>query len=128
MDMSPEGYPLYLRDLVEVTRGYEDPANVLNFRTVKVAARATIRRAASNGSREHEGEGAVPEKYDLQTGRAITISVRQVKGTNIADYDRDMNAAIAELKLQLPPDLRHRAHEQRAAGGPSTRSTASTRT
>ena len=48
----------------------------------------------------------MPEQYDLQTGRAITISVRQVKGTNIADYDRDLNAAIAELKQQLPPDLR----------------------
>jgi Cu/Ag efflux pump CusA len=36
MDVSAEGYPLYLRDLVEVTRGYEDPSNVMNFRTVKV--------------------------------------------------------------------------------------------
>jgi multidrug efflux pump subunit AcrB len=32
--------------------------------------------------------------------------VRQVKGTNIADYDRDMNAAIAELGRLLPPDVR----------------------
>src|SRR4029078_4444084 len=30
------GYPLYLHDLVEVTRGYVDPPDVLNFRTVKV--------------------------------------------------------------------------------------------
>ena len=105
MDVSSDGYPLYLRDLVEVTRGYEDPANVMNFRTIKVAkgrpSDGRVERIA-----ESEGEGAVPENYDLQTGRAITISVRQVKGTNIADYDRDMNAAIAELKQLLPPDLR----------------------
>ena len=32
--------------------------------------------------------------------------MRQVKGTNIADYDRDMIAAVADLKQTLPPDLR----------------------
>ena len=36
MDVSSAGYPLYLRDLVEITRGYEDPSNVMNFRTIKV--------------------------------------------------------------------------------------------
>ena len=36
MDVSSGGYPLYLRDLVEITRGYEDPSNVMNFRTIKV--------------------------------------------------------------------------------------------
>lgn len=104
--LSKEGYPLYLRDLVEVTRGYEDPADVLNFRTVKVAPGAASggdnRAAGHTGHAEH----GVPEKHELQTGRAITISVRQVKGTHIHDYDRDITAAIEELKLQLPPDLR----------------------
>jgi multidrug efflux pump subunit AcrB len=101
--VSADGYALYLRDLVEVTRGYEDPSNVLNFRTVKVAGGEHAR--AVSGESE-AGEGLVPEHYDLQTGRAITISVRQVKGTNIADYDRDVNAAIADLRQVLPPDLR----------------------
>ena len=102
MDVSSDGYPLYLRDLVEVRRGYEDPANTMNFRTIKVPRGDRLPAA----SPESEGEGAVPEDYELQTGRAITLSVRQVKGTNIADYDRDMNAAIAELKQLLPSDLR----------------------
>jgi multidrug efflux pump subunit AcrB len=105
MDVSSDGYPLYLRDLVEVTRGYEDPAGIMNFRTVKVP-RGDHPPTARKASPESEGEEAVPEDYDLQTGRAITLSVRQVKGTNIADYDRDMNAAIAELKQLLPPDVR----------------------
>jgi multidrug efflux pump subunit AcrB len=101
MDVSSQGYALYLRDLVEITRGYEDPSNVMNFRTIKVA-----KDIHSGTADESESQEKVPEKYELQTGRAITISVRQVKGTNIADYDRDMNVAIDELKQQLPPDLR----------------------
>jgi multidrug efflux pump subunit AcrB len=106
MDMSSEGYPLYLRDLVEVTRGYEDPSNTMNFRTIKVPKADHGATTTTASSESEEGEGAVPENYDLQTGRAITISVRQVKGANIGDYDRDMNAAVADLKQLLPPDLR----------------------
>jgi multidrug efflux pump subunit AcrB len=104
--LSDKGYPLYLRDLVEVTRGYEDPADVLNFRTIKVApGRASGEDGGSAGLASH-AEHEVPEEYELQTGRAITISVRQVKGTHIHDYDRDVTAAIEEMKLQLPQDLR----------------------
>lgn len=84
------GYPLYLRDLVEVTHGYVDPPDVLNYRTIKVP------RSGPAGA----GEGAA-----LQTGRAITLSVRQVKGTHIAHYDRDITAALDDLKLRLPSDL-----------------------
>lgn len=102
MDVSAEGYPLYLRDLVEITRGYEDPSNVLNFRTVK----APLDDAPEAAHESTHGEEPVPANYELQTGRAITISVRQVKGTSIADYDRDLNAAVADLKQMLPSDLR----------------------
>jgi multidrug efflux pump subunit AcrB len=100
--VSPGGYPLYLRDLVEVTRGYVDPPDVMNFRTVKVPQ--TVAPAGhAVGPVGHEPEHAATE---LQTGRAITISVRQVKGTHIAEYNRDISAALADLKLRLPPDLR----------------------
>lgn len=98
--VSAQGYPLYLRDVVETTRGYVDPPDVLNYRTVKVA-----RDEASVASGESHVSVA-SRKAELQTGRAITISVRQVKGTHIADYDRDISAALAEMKLRLPPDLR----------------------
>ena len=36
LDADKASYPLYLRDLVEVTRGYVDPPDVLNYRTIKV--------------------------------------------------------------------------------------------
>ena len=32
------GYPTYLRDVVDIVRGYEDPPGVMNFRSVKVDA------------------------------------------------------------------------------------------
>lgn len=96
------GYPLYLRDLVEITRGYVDPPDVFNYRTVKVASGAATTDSHSGG----DDESARSNDAELQTGRAITISVRQVKGTNIADYDREVTAALADLKLRLPADLR----------------------
>ncbi|GMV25556.1 MAG: multidrug transporter AcrB [Phycisphaerae bacterium] len=95
LSVSDGGYPLYLRDLVEITQGYTDPPDVLNYRTVKV-----LPDGASHGN-ERGTKGA-----DIQTGRAITLSVRQVKGTHIAEYDRDISAALEDLKLRLPPDLR----------------------
>jgi len=100
LDISHDGYPLYLRDLVDITRGYEDPASVMNFRTIKVP------KGNDSAESENGKEEKLPENYDLQTSRAITISVRQVKGTDIADYDRDLNSALAELKQELPSDLR----------------------
>ncbi|MCC6681413.1 MAG: efflux RND transporter permease subunit [Phycisphaeraceae bacterium] len=106
MGMSQNGYPLYLRDLVEITRGYEDPANVLNYRTVKVALEHSSDDVATQDLSASHAEDEAPGNGTLQTGRAITISVRQVKGTHIADYDRDITAAIDELKLLLPQDLR----------------------
>ncbi len=106
LGVSREGFPLYLRDVVEITRGYEDPADVLNFRTVKaVRAVPADDRAAHPGALVDEGHRASGER-ELQTGRAITISVRQVKGTHIADYQRDVSTAIEELRLLLPADLR----------------------
>lgn len=95
LSVSDAGYALYLRDLVEVTQGYVDPPDVLNYRTVKVA------RAGAT-----PGEALGAEGADIQTGRAITLSVRQVKGTHIAEYDRDISLALDDLRLRLPPDLR----------------------
>jgi multidrug efflux pump len=99
--VSHEGYPLYLNDLVEVTRGYVDPPDVLNYRTIKVSP-----GGAPSVESHADRKGSAPAALRLQTGRAITLSVRQVKGTHIAEYDRDIAAAMNDLKLRLPPDLR----------------------
>ncbi|HVX12214.1 MAG TPA: efflux RND transporter permease subunit [Pirellulales bacterium] len=76
-----DGYPVYLRDVVEVVRGYEDPPRALNMRTIKSGER-------------------------LWTTRAITLAVRQVKGSQIADFSHDVDKALASLKGVLPDDLR----------------------
>jgi len=112
--LAPDGYPLYLRDLVEITRGYVDPPDVMNFRTVKVDARRPKTgllpteqgdRAAGAGSPTDENHPTLPERYDLQTTRAITLSIRQVAGSHIADFGRDIDEALARLKGVLPDDL-----------------------
>jgi multidrug efflux pump subunit AcrB len=108
MDVSADGYPLYLRDQVEINRGYEDPAGVMNFRTIKVdSAGLPLTTPEQKSGHEAGGKAANgPDDYNLQSGRAITISVRQVKGTTIADLDRDINAALTDLTPVLPQDLR----------------------
>lgn len=103
LDTSADGYPLYLRDVAEISRGYDDPPAVMNFRTIKVAETSQQDEGRTSEEQDHH---EVLDHYELQTGRAITISVRQVKGTSIADYDLDLNAAISDLRTQLPPDLR----------------------
>lgn len=113
------GSPLYLRDVAEVVRGYEDPARILNFRTVKCDAEHSP--TALNVPLPELGAGAAPAHHEphtkepvqgkkgrlkLWTTRAITLSVCHVKGTQIADFGRDVDKTLAELKGVLPDDLR----------------------
>jgi len=103
------GAPLYLRDLVEVVRGYEDPPRVLNFRTIKADAEHSPARLDAEPV-EERGKIASPApnapKQDLWTTRAITLAVRHVKGTQIADFSREVDAGLASLREVLPADLR----------------------
>ena len=105
------GYPVYLRDLADVVRGYEDPPSVMNFRTVKVDANhpPTTRLPGDQPlqSLDEGGEpaGHLPEKYELQTTRAITLAIRQVKGVQISEFGRDIDHALASLREVLPDDL-----------------------
>jgi len=78
---SATGTPLYLRDLVTITRGYQDPARYLNTYTVPDAA----------GS--------------WQTHRAITIAVQMRSGEQIHDFGENVDRQLAILRQQLPPDL-----------------------
>ena len=107
------GYPAYLRDLVEVVRGYEDPPRLLNFRTIKAdpnippprsPAETCPLRTRQRCARPTCRPSDVAEKP--WTTRAITLAVRHVKGTHIADFSRDVDAALASLEGVLPDDLR----------------------
>ena len=78
---SATGTPLYLRDLVTISRGYQDPARYLNTYTVRDAAAG------------------------WQTHRAITIAVQMRSGEQIAAFGENVDHQLALLRQQLPTDL-----------------------
>jgi multidrug efflux pump subunit AcrB len=111
------GYPTYLRDVVDVVRGYDDPPSVMNFRTVKVDAdnppEKKMPGELQQGVDDDEHQRPLPQHPRLQTTRAITLAVRQVKGSHIDQFARDVNAALATLRGVLPDDLQIvRTHDE----------------
>jgi multidrug efflux pump subunit AcrB len=78
---SASGTPLYLRDVVTITRGYADPARYLNFYTVP----------GSTG--------------EWQTHRAITLAVQMRSGRQIAAFGANVERQLDVLRTQLPSDL-----------------------
>ena len=76
-----QGAPVYLRDVVDVERGYDSPPRYLNF----------------YDWRDADG--------NWQRSRAITVAVQMRPGGNIGQFGEDIDAALAELKKQLPDDL-----------------------
>jgi len=75
------GAPVYLRDVVDVERGYDSPPRYLNFYDWRDA----------NGK--------------LQRSRAITVAVQMRPGGYIGQFGQDIDTKLAELKKQLPDDL-----------------------
>jgi multidrug efflux pump len=75
------GSSVYLRDLVDVVRGYESPARFQNF--------FNWRDSAGN----------------WQRSRAITLSVQMRSGEQIADFGEQVDATLDNLKQQVPEDL-----------------------
>ena len=78
---SPSGTPLYLRDLVDIDRGYENPPSFMNRYT----------RRAENGR--------------WITTRAITLSVQMQKGEQIGSFGKQVNANLDRVRKTLPADL-----------------------
>jgi multidrug efflux pump subunit AcrB len=76
-----QGAPVYLRDVVDVDRGYESPARFLNY--------YDWRDAHGN----------------WQRSRAITVAVQMRKDGYIGKFGEDIDERLAELKKQLPEDL-----------------------
>src|SRR6201997_3726623 len=78
---SPNGTPLYLRDVVEIERGYESPASFLN----------TFTRRDENGK--------------WIATRAITVSVQMRKGEQINVFGKLVDANLQNVRKSLPADL-----------------------
>lgn len=79
--VSPSGSPVYLRDLAEISRGYQTPPRYLNFYTWQDA----------NGQ--------------WQRSRAITLALQMRPGEQIAKFGEAVDKALVGLKPLLPDDL-----------------------
>src|ERR1700693_2695110 len=76
-----EGAPVYLRDLVQISRGYQAPAQYLNYYTW----------------RDPSGH--------WQRSRAITLAVYMRDRKQIARFGQSVNLKLANLRQILPADL-----------------------
>jgi multidrug efflux pump subunit AcrB len=73
--------PVYLRDLVEVVRGYQTPARYLNYLTWR------------------DSQGI------WQRSRAVTLAVEMKGGQQIAQFGNTVAAKLAAVRTYLPSDL-----------------------
>ena len=81
ISFSSDGSPVYLRDLVEIAPGYQSPPRFLNF----------------YGHRD--------EKGDWKRSPAITLAVDMRHGEQVADFGREVDGALEELRNRLPDGL-----------------------
>jgi multidrug efflux pump subunit AcrB len=79
--VSETNHPLYLRDGVDIVRGYQSPPTYLNF----------------YGQRDEHGA--------WQRSRGITLAVQMRPGEQIGALGAAVNAALEDLEPRLPPDL-----------------------
>src|SRR5499427_8096614 len=75
------GPPTYLRDLVDISRGYQGPPNFLNFYTTM----------------DKDGK---PQRY-----RAITIAVYMRSGEQIQKFGKAVDEKMKQVRAALPADL-----------------------
>src|SRR5208282_5308262 len=81
ISMTPQGTPVYLRDLVQISRGYQAPAQYLNYYTWRDASGR------------------------WQRSRAITLAIYMRDKRQIARFGQSVNTKLSELRLILPVDL-----------------------
>ena len=78
---SSSGVPVHLRDLVDISRGYQTPIRYANYLT----------------SRDTNGK--------WHRNRAITLAVQMRSGEQIFQFGEAVDKALADVRPQLPPDL-----------------------
>ena len=75
------GAPLYLRDLVDIDRGYESPPRYLNFYSW-----------IDSSGRWHRS-------------RAVTLALQMRPGQKIGEFGHAVDSTMQVLRTRLPPDL-----------------------
>jgi multidrug efflux pump subunit AcrB len=81
VSVTPQGTPVYLRDLVDIKRDYESPAQYLNY----------------YNWRDSSGH--------WQRSRAITLAIYMRDKRQIERFGQDVNAKLSQLRQILPADL-----------------------
>src|SRR5258708_23197435 len=92
---STGGQPVYLRDLIDLHRGYESPPTYLNRYTRRGAAPATSPERGRNTRADGEWERT----------RAITLGVFMRSGAQIVDFGTQVDATLADVPRTPPEDL-----------------------
>ena len=75
------GAPVYLRDLVQISRGYQTPATFLNFYSW------------------------VDKSGAMHRSRAITLAVYMRSGEQIQKFGDSVDQKLEQVRAALPPDL-----------------------
>jgi len=75
------GTPVYLRDLVEISRGYQSPAHYLNYYTWE------------------------DPKGQWQRSRSVTLAIYMRDQRQIAAFGQSVDRKLAQLNKIFPPDL-----------------------
>jgi multidrug efflux pump subunit AcrB len=78
---SSNSAPVYLRDLVDISRGYQSPAQYLNYYTWE------------------------DPKGQWQRSRAVTLAIYMRDQRQIATFGQSVDQKLTQLKKILPPDL-----------------------
>src|ERR1019366_6823510 len=78
---TPGGVPARLSDLVDIERGYQSPAQFLNF----------------HQSRDSDGH--------WQRERAITLDIQMRAGEQIGRFAQQVDAELIRIRRELPGDL-----------------------
>ncbi len=79
--VTPYGAPVYLHNVVDTVRAYDDPPQFLNYYSWRDAS------------------------GQWQRTRAISVSVQMGKGEKVGRFDKAANATLANLRGTLPHDL-----------------------
>src|SRR5712672_3589823 len=78
---SSVGAPVYLRDLVEISRGYQSPAQYVNYYTWE------------------------NPRGEWQRSRSVTLAIYMRDQEQIATFGQSVDQKLAQLSKILPPDL-----------------------
>lgn len=79
--VTPYGAPVYLRNVVDTVRAYDDPPQFLNYYSW------------------------LDKSGNWQRTRAISISVQMGKGEKVSRFAQSVDKTLANLKSRLPRDL-----------------------